>query len=324
MPQTSRPNPLGPLNPLSDGEAARLATPATHTRLVAELMTDLDHEWSRRSVRSGVRFARFPRGWRRPALVASVITAAAAIVLLLPGLLAGSGSATEPAVAQAQLLAHISAALSRPGTIVIEQDRVHDFAGGYTQRNVTFSVENITETSASGRQQRTFVTGSYMRPGYQNVWTSSWEAVYDPADNTIYTGAENNGEPGLAPDETSVFKQELDEHLYRPDGTSMVDGRAALKLVPVAATIRSYGGAAETYATVYVSPKTYYPLRSVTPAPPGSRVRVAEVTDWLAYRVVPATAASRRLVSLSTRHPHARVVNNIAAMQHVYRREDTK
>jgi hypothetical protein len=320
MPQTSHPNPLGPLNPVSDSEATRLVTPEARARLLTEIMATPD-EARTHAVMLGLPFARAPRGRRRLVLVVSGITAAIAMVLVLPGLFAGSDSATEPSAAQAQLLAHISAALSPPGTIVIEDESVHDVAGGYTQRADTYTIENITETSARGQQGRTFVTGSFMRPGYQNVWTSNWEAIYDPTDKTIYTGAENNGGPAFIPGDTSVFKQELDKHLYRLDGTSIVNGRAALKLVPVQAALRRAGDAVDVSPTVYVSPKTYYPIRLVTPAPPGAKVPIAEVANWLTYQLLPATAANQRLVSLSARHPRAHLIESAVAMQRVYRHE---
>jgi len=323
MPQTSYENPLGPLNPVSDSDATQLVSAETHAQLLAALMAELDQEAGGRGFMHGIPFRGVTHRRHRLVLAGSVVAAATAMVLGLPGLLAGGGSATEPAVAQAKLLAHISAALSRPETIVIEDERVHLIAGGYTQRNVTYSVETITETSRSGQQERTFVTGSYMRPGFQNVWTSNWEAVYDPADDTIYTGAENNGGPAFEPGDTSVFKQELDEHQYRLDGKATIDGRPALKLVPNQAGMSRYDETADLYPTVYVSPKTYHPMREVTPAPPGAKVRIAEVANWLSYKVLTGTAANRRLVSLSARHPHAHVVHSTAAMQRVYSREHT-
>jgi hypothetical protein len=324
MPQTIHPNPLGPLNPVSDSDAARLATPETHARLLAELVADLDQGASWRRVGSGRRFWGVPSGWHRPALLATVITAAAAMVLLLPGLLAGNGSATEPVAAQAQVLAHISAALAtKAGTIVVEDQVVYDTPGAYTRRGGTSTVQNITATSANGAQERVFVSGSFLPPGDQEVWTSNSEAIYQAADNTIYTGTINNGGPVFSPGQTSVFKQQLDEHLYRLGGSSMIDGRPALKLVPVQAALRRAGDAVDVFPTVYVSPKTYYPIRSVAPGFPGSKVRIAEVVNWLRYKVLPATAANQRLVSLTARHPHARVDDNAVAFQRAYRSIET-
>jgi len=324
MPQTSHPNPLGPLNPVSDSDAVRLVTPESHARLLAALMAELDQEAASRRVRPGIRFGGVARGWRRPALVVSVITAAAAMVLLLPGLLAGSDSATEPVAAQAQVLAHISAALAaKAGTIVVEDQVVYDTPGAYTRRGGTSTVQNITETSVNGDQERVFVSGSFLPPGDQDVWTSNSQAIYEAADNTIYTGTVNNGGPMFSPGQTSVFKQQLDEHLYRLDGRSMIDGRAVLKLVPVQAALRRAGDAVDVFPTVYVSPKTYYPIRSVAPGFPGSKVRVAEVINWRDYKVLPATAANRRLVSLTARHPHARVDDNAVAFQRAYRSIET-
>jgi hypothetical protein len=75
--------------------------------------------------------------------------------------------------------------------------------------------------------------------------------------------------------------------------------------------------------TVYVTPGSYEPIESVNRTRlPGVEyvngtksvgVRTISVTRWRTYRVLPATAANQRLLSLTARHPHARVVDNATA-----------
>ena len=54
-----------------------------------------------------------------------------------------------------------------------------------------------------------------------------------------------------------------------------------------------------------VSPGTYAPLRTVT----GTRGNITTIT-YHEYRTLPATPANERLLDLTARHPHARVVHN--------------
>ncbi|MDQ6807679.1 MAG: hypothetical protein M3065_22635 [Actinomycetota bacterium] len=75
-------------------------------------------------------------------------------------------------------------------------------------------------------------------------------------------------------------------------GRTTVDGRRAIKLVPV-------HGSGE----YDVAPGTFYPIREVVRYPSGAGV----ITTWSEYRVIPAIPANERLLSLAARHPGARV-----------------
>jgi hypothetical protein len=88
-------------------------------------------------------------------------------------------------------------------------------------------------------------------------------------------------------------------------GPTTVAGRRAIKLVPV-------HGPGE----YDVAPGTYYPIREVVQDPSGVRT----ITTWSAYRVVPATAANERLLSLEARHPGARVDHSRADFLAAYAR----
>lgn len=75
-------------------------------------------------------------------------------------------------------------------------------------------------------------------------------------------------------------------------GTTTIDGRKAIKPVPV-------HGRGE----YDVTPGTHYPIREVVEDSPGSRLTFT----WSEYRVLPATRANERLLSLAARHPGARI-----------------
>ncbi len=92
-----------------------------------------------------------------------------------------------------------------------------------------------------------------------------------------------------------------------------VDGRAALKLTPTRRSVRlgSHSGVHELLGTVYVTPGTYDPIKEVL-REPGLGVGFSStlVESWLVYKVLPVTKATSELVSLSARHPRARVIHS--------------
>ncbi|MGH2868880.1 MAG: hypothetical protein ACRDNK_15140 [Solirubrobacteraceae bacterium] len=88
-------------------------------------------------------------------------------------------------------------------------------------------------------------------------------------------------------------------------GPTVVDGRKAIKLVPI-------HGPGE----YDVAPGTYYPIREILQDTPGSKV----TTTWSEYRVVPATPANERLLSLPARHPGARIDRSRADFLAAYAR----
>ncbi len=92
------------------------------------------------------------------------------------------------------------------------------------------------------------------------------------------------------PSDAVVVHAELGK--LRVVGPTTINGRKAIKLVPI-------HGPGE----YDVAPGNYYPIREVVHYPSGARV----TTTWSEYRVMPATAANERLLSLTARHPGARV-----------------
>jgi hypothetical protein len=262
------------------------------------------------------------------------LPATSAIVVVLAGLVAGCGSTTETLTAPQQ------------GTIVVEVIRTNSSIGqavhGVVKRTTTgtMTVKTITETSGAGAEQSVLSTNSLMRPGYQQVEAGNSVELYDPKDNTIYVTTERGWQgavtrqarqtapkgsqssssveivygpgEGYTPGRTSVFEQQLRAHLYKLAGRTKVDGRPALKLAPTRRSVplNQKSGASELLGTVYLAPRTYYPIRQVlqTSGLAGGFSNTL-VNDWLTYEVLPATATSRKLVSLTALHPSARIVH---------------
>ena len=82
-----------------------------------------------------------------------------------------------------------------------------------------------------------------------------------------------------------------------------IDGHPALKLAQ-AWYMTDVGATGEVggYGTMYATPRTYEPVRDVLPNGDDT-----VMNNWLSYRVLPATRANLKLVSLTALHPGARV-----------------
>lgn len=99
------------------------------------------------------------------------------------------------------------------------------------------------------------------------------------------------------PSENRLIQTQLQAHKLELDGTTSVDGRDAIKL-----------SAADGTAQYYVAPGTYYPIKTVVRNPGGGFI----TTLFSQYQVMPITPASQRLLSLTARHPSARIDNSHA------------
>jgi hypothetical protein len=100
------------------------------------------------------------------------------------------------------------------------------------------------------------------------------------------------------PVEFVEIRAQLKAGKFKVSGTTAIDGRQAIKLVGVHGNyIREYD----------VAPGTYAPIREIMDIPP-----IVTTFTYNEYRVLPATPANMRLLSLSVRHPNARVDRNHA------------
>ena len=241
------------------------------------------------------------------------------------------------------VLALVVAGKTKPGTIVVQRITMTSTTtnGGKT-RHLAFSIVAITESSASGSEQRSFTSTSFTRQGFQQVGAGNAIQLYDPIDDTIYVTTEqaqqraiveqtkasapkgamvtvgvgkmqvvSASSVGYEPERDSGYEQ-LVRNGYKPAGRETIDGQAALRFIQGPATslaLTSGSRSFESSTTVYVSPASYAPIETVNRTKlPGSLA--TSTTRWHTYRVLPATPANKRLLSLTARHPQARVVDN--------------
>ncbi len=117
----------------------------------------------------------------------------------------------------------------------------------------------------------------------------------------LYDSLVGMTEPGLD-GLSDMFVPHVGRH-ERVVARVFIDGHPALKLAPAwymtdLGAIGEVGG----YGTMYVTPGTYEPVRDVLP-----NGKDTVINNWLSYRVLPATRANLKLVSLTALHPGARV-----------------
>jgi hypothetical protein len=255
--------------------------------------------------------------------------------------------------AVALLALWIAGDLSGSGTqaaIVVE--RLHTeitmtSATAHTTRHA-LDVDSVIETSANGSELRDLTSNSVNHRNAQYLGFGNVIELYEPADNTIYIttqlaqqaainrqiqahqpkgshtvtvtgkGRSISYSPGNddIPGRMSVYAKELRAGDYRVAGHTTIDGRPALKLVPVARSIAvgTGSGAREQLPVAYVAPGTYDPIESVANFSFSQQphVKTEVTTYWSAYRVLPVTRANQRLLSLTALHPSARVVHSAA------------
>jgi hypothetical protein len=251
------------------------------------------------------------------------------IALLIAGLLSGCSLSTN------LLAAHNS------GTIVVEVTRMAFATNPTANGDAAPSATQVTTTRSITYRQTSFTEDSLMRPGYQQDQTGDSLELYDPSDNTIYvttqhawvaavtrqfeknqpkgtetssgTGVSFTYSPSYTPGRMSVYEQQLHAHRYKLAGHARIDGRVALKLAPArrAVPLSAHSGAHVVLGTVYVEPGTYDPIEEITHTTFGPGLGSTTLVEtWLVYKVLPATAANLKLVSLTARHPSARVVHS--------------
>ncbi len=198
---TTRPqNPVSRLNPISDADAARAASPQTLADLAAAIVATPAPPQAR------------GRGWfggssryvRRPVLTLAVVAGAlTALILGVTGVLSGQGPAA-PQLADAAVLRGAAAALAHPpGSIVIDFDsnvqetnpKFLKFAPGFQApkgiQTVRWSNHEIIETPVgSGPQDVVNLGGPSVTNGVQVGEVNGNNELYDPTTNTVYVSSE--------------------------------------------------------------------------------------------------------------------------------------
>lgn len=232
---------------------------------------------------------------------------------------------------------------NQTGTIVVERIvlSASSTTGTYTQHSSSFATTEITETDANGADVRDLESNDFSWPGFQQVTAGQRIELYDPLDNTIFVTTQPAVQRAInqqmrallhgggsarstsvqyaaaqrvfTPGRRSVYAQEVLAHRYRVIGRTTIDGRPALKLFR-ATPLQGFTGPGDykSFDTMYVSPRTYDPIEDITRARiPGARTRT--VQRWSVYRVLRATTANRRMLSLTALHPGAAIVHGARA-----------
>ncbi len=198
---TTRPqNPVSRLNPISDADAARAASPQTLADLAAAIVATPAPPKARR----GGLIAGSPRSVRRPVLTLVVVAGVlATLVLGVTGVLSGQGP-TAPQLADAAVLRGAAAALAHPpGSIVIDFDsnvqktnpKFLKFAPGFKPpkgiQTGRWSNQEITETPVGrGPQNEVNLGGPSVTHGVQIGEVNGNNELYDPTTNTVYISSQ--------------------------------------------------------------------------------------------------------------------------------------
>ncbi len=103
------------------------------------------------------------------------------------------------------------------------------------------------------------------------------------------------------PSDTSAIQAELQHHQLAVSGMTTVDGRPALKLATPASLPQ------DNATQYYVDPRTYAPIKTVSRS--GGDLTII---TFHRYEVLPDTPRNRKLLSLTSRHPTARIDNSHA------------
>ena len=227
------------------------------------------------------------------------------------------------------------------GTIVIERTSISAFSteNGRTEHAPPSYFTEITEAAADGTEQRTFIADSLSRPGFQQLSGGRMMQLYDPLNNTVFEttlsawkravdaemGIRTSGTGSsvrqvsahfyslgseFGPGRESIPQQQLRAHQSRISGRTTIDGRPALELIQHQQNpLPSHGGSTEEpfVSIEYVEPGTYDPIEEITKST-FAGIKQTVIDRWASYTVLPADSKTQRLVSLTARHPGARIV----------------
>jgi hypothetical protein len=254
---------------------ADVAPPATERVAAARARLQGEYEGARTRRRARLRL--------RPvqAAVLTVPVTAAVVAVLIIGALGGSGTQT----AAAAIIRHVDAALTAPPNEIL-----HTKVMG-----AGFVSESWQMTSAP--YSSLGYKGPIGGPEYDqanNATTASW---YDPSTNTIHEQP-SPGQQAFS-DPLAQVRQALHDGRARLLGTAQVQGVATYKI-----QFAGKDGFSSQSLIAYVNHQTYRPILISDPQSNGSIVELRVVT----MEYLPANAANLEVLSLTARHPTARVV----------------
>jgi hypothetical protein len=205
---------------------------------------------------------------------------ATAVALVLTGVFSSGG----PGVADAAIIRHADAALTAPPNEILYTDVA---GGGFGAQ--TWQLTSPPYSSLGFK-------GPLGRSAPEDAESGTTSSYWDPATNTIHE--QPAGPPAAFDDPLAEARVALHRGDARVLGTATVDGVQTYAIQ--FASKEGYNSA----VTAYVDQRTYRPVLLRDPQRDGSVVML----KVLAFRFLPANAANMRLLSLTARHPTARVV----------------
>ena len=235
-------------------------------------------------------------------------------------------------VAAAVVVLALAVSGGRTGTIVVQSLIERPTGAG-----VRYVLRTVTETSADGTFERMYSEGP-IAGGAEVITSGAMLERYVPRQNTIYQlsassyaaaiahyfkrwhatrtllGSMQYAGSWLAPGRESFFKVQYQQGNYVIAGHPLVNGRRVLKLLPTPGrgtiAFAKHSVAQMQLTPVYVSPGSFAPIEEgFATANFRSSVRII----WTSYRVLPATSANERLVSLTARFPSAHISHDARA-----------
>jgi hypothetical protein len=225
----------------------------------------------------------------RPALGALVAAPlVAAIGLAVAGVFGGGGTS----IADAAIIHRADVALTAgPGKILY----THVAGGGFGAQTWQLTSPPYSFVGSKGP------SGGHAPEEASNGTTASW---WDPATNTIHEQPAPTMPQGPSGNPLAQIKSELHAGRARVLGTATVDGTATYKI-----QFEDKNGFDAQSLVAYVDQSSYRPLLLSDPQRNGQVVQL----KVLALEYLPATPANLRLLSLTARHPDAKVVRGGAS-----------
>ncbi len=110
------------------------------------------------------------------------------------------------------------------------------------------------------------------------------------------------------PSDIASIRDLLRTHRLSVDELNTVNGHRAIKLTSVTFKATRPDQVVYSGLEFYVDPRTYRPIKEVISRPPLFR----DSKTFTEYRTLPINAANEQLLSLTARHPDARVDRNPA------------
>jgi hypothetical protein len=218
----------------------------------------------------------------RPGVVALIGAPAAAAVAAL--VLVGTAGEGGPSVADAAIIHRADAALSPPPNEILHTKLVGDGVGAESWQLTSPPYTAVGMKGPLGQQQ-------------EQASDSTTSSVYDPASNTIQQHADSA--PVAFDDPLSQVRQELHNGRAQVLGSTTTGGVPTYKI-----RFATKDGFSSDSLVAYVDKRTYRPILLSDPQRNGTIVELHVV----ALEYLPRTAANLRLLSLTARHPGARVV----------------